>query len=52
MQEEVTSKTVALIVDGVKMSEQAFEKSVQKFLEEIQKSKQPRILICSPYRRQ
>jgi hypothetical protein len=25
------------------MSEQAFEKSVQKFLEEIQKSKQPRI---------
>jgi hypothetical protein len=43
MQEEVTGKTVALIVDGVKMSEQAFEKSVQKFLEEIQKSKQPRI---------
>jgi hypothetical protein len=43
MQEEVTGKTVALIVDGVKMSEQAFEKGVQKFLEEIQKSKQPRI---------
>ena len=43
MQEEVTGKTVALIVDGAKMSEQVFEKAVKKFLEEIQKSKQPKI---------
>lgn len=43
MQEEVTGKTVALIVDGAKMSEQLFEKAVKKFLEEVQKSKQPRI---------
>ena len=43
MQEEVTSKTVALIVDGAKMSEQVFEKAVKKFLEEVQKSRQPKI---------
>ena len=43
MQEEVTGKTVALIVDGAKMSEQVFEKAVKKFLEEVQKSKQPKI---------
>lgn len=43
MQEEVTGKTVALIVDGAKLTEQTFEKAVKKFLEEIQKSKQPKI---------
>ena len=43
MQEEVTGKTVALIVDGAKMSEQVFEKAVKKFLEEIKKSRQPKI---------
>ena len=43
MQEEVTGKTVALIVDGAKMSEQVFEKAVKKFLEEVQKSRQPKI---------
>ncbi len=43
MQEEVTNKTVALIVDGAKLTEQTFEKAVRKFLEEIQKSKQPKI---------
>ncbi len=43
MQEEVTGKTVALIISGTKLSEQVFEKAVKKFLEEIQKSKQPKI---------
>ena len=43
MQEEITNKTVALIVDGAKLTEQTFEKAVKKFLEEIQKSKQPKI---------
>lgn len=43
MQEEVTNKTVALIVDGAKLTGQTFEKAVKKFLEEIQKSKQPKI---------
>ena len=38
MQEEVTGRTVTLIVNGAKMSEQVFEKAVKKFLEEIQKS--------------
>lgn len=42
MQEEVTGKAVALIVDGVKMSEQVFEKALQKFLE-AQKNKSPKI---------
>lgn len=39
----MTGKTVALIVDGAKMSEQVFEKAVKKFLEEMQKSRQPKI---------
>ena len=43
MQEEVTGKTVTLIVNGAKMSEQVFEKAVKKFLEEIRKSRQPKI---------
>ena len=43
MQEEVTGRTVTLIVNGAKMSEQVFEKAVKKFLEEIQKSRQPKI---------
>lgn len=43
MQEEVTGKTVTLIVNGAKMSEQVFEKAVKKFLKEIQKSRQPKI---------
>ena len=43
MQEEVINKTVALIVDGAKLTEQTFEKAVKKFLEGIQKSKQPKI---------
>ena len=33
MQEEVTGKSVALIVDGTRMSEQVLEKALQKFLE-------------------
>ena len=33
MQEEVTGKSVALIIDGAKMSEQVLEKALQKFLE-------------------
>lgn len=40
MQEEVTGKAVALIIDSTKMSEQVFEKGLQKFLE-AQKSKSP-----------
>ena len=43
MQEEVTQGAVTLIVNGSKMTEQAFEKAVKKFLEEVQKSKQPKI---------
>jgi len=43
MQEEVTRETVALIISGTKLSEQVFEKAVKKFLEEIQKSRQPSI---------
>ena len=43
MQEEVTQGAVTLIVNGSKMTEQAFEKAVKKFLEEIQKRKQPKI---------
>lgn len=42
MQEEVTGKSVALIIDGVKMSEQVLEKALQKFLE-AQKNKSPKI---------
>ncbi|MEY8420994.1 PcfB family protein, partial [Oscillospiraceae bacterium 44-5] len=43
MQEEITGRTVTLIVNGSKMTEQVFEKAMKKFLEEIQKSKQPKI---------
>ena len=42
MQEEVTGKSVALIIDGAKMSEQVLEKALQKFLE-AQKNKSPKI---------
>lgn len=38
MQEEVTGKSVALIIDGAKMSEQVLEKALKKFLE-AQKNK-------------
>lgn len=41
MQEEVTGKSVALIIDGAKMSEQVLEKALQKFLE-AQKNKAPK----------
>ena len=42
MQEEVTGKSVALIIDGAKMSEQVLEKALQKFLE-AQKNKSPKM---------
>lgn len=42
MQEEVTGKSVALIIDGAKMSEHVLEKALQKFLE-AQKNKSPKI---------
>ena len=42
MQEEVTGKSVALIIDGAKMSEQVLEKALQKFLE-VQKNKSPKM---------
>ena len=42
MQEEVTGKSVALIIDGAKMSEQVIEKALQKFLE-AQKNKSPKM---------
>ena len=42
MQEEVIGKSVALIIDGAKMSEQVLEKALQKFLE-AQKNKSPKI---------
>ena len=42
MQEEITGKDVALIVDGTKMSEQMLEKALQKFLE-AQKNKSPKM---------
>lgn len=42
MQEEVTGKAVALIIDGAKISEQVLEKAMQKFLE-AQKNKSPKI---------
>ena len=42
MQEEVTGKAVALIIDGAKMSEQVLEKALQKFLES-QKNKSPKM---------
>ena len=42
MQEEVTGKSVALIIDGARMSEQVLEKALQKFLE-AQKNKSPKM---------
>lgn len=42
MQEEITGKSVVLIVDGAKMSERVLEKALQKFLE-VQKNKSPKI---------
>ena len=42
MQEEVTDKADALIIDGAKMSEQVLEKALQKFLE-AQKNKSPKL---------
>ena len=42
MQEEVTGKSVALIIDGAKMSEQVLEKALQKFLA-AQKNKSPKM---------
>ena len=42
MQEEVTGKSVALIIDSAKMSEQVLEKALQKFLE-AQKNKSPKM---------
>lgn len=42
MQEEITGKAVALIVDGTKMTEQVLEKALQKFLE-AQKHKSPQM---------
>ena len=42
MQDEVTGKAVALIIDGAKMSEQVLEKALQKFLE-AQKNKSPKM---------
>ena len=42
MQEEVTGKSVALIIGGAKMSEQVLEKALQKFLE-AQKNKSLRM---------
>lgn len=43
MQEEVTGKTIALIVDGAKMTERVFKQVVKKFLEEIRRSRKPTI---------
>jgi len=42
MQEEITGKSVVLIVDGAKMSERVLEKAIQKFLE-VQKNRFPKI---------
>ena len=41
MQEEVTGKAVALIVDGARMSEQVLEKAITAYLD-AQKNKQPK----------
>ncbi len=43
MQEEVTHGAVTLIVKGARLTEQTLEQAVKKFLEEVQKSKQPKI---------
>lgn len=42
MQEEVTGKSVALIVDGARMSEQVLEKAINAYLD-ARKNKQPKI---------
>lgn len=42
MQEEVTGKSVALIVDGARMSEQVLEKAINAYLDAL-KNKQPKI---------
>ena len=42
MQEEVTGKAVALIVDGARMSEQVLEKALNAYLD-ARKNKQPKI---------
>ena len=42
MQEEVTDKSVALIVDGARMSEQVLEKAINAYLD-ARKNKQPKI---------
>lgn len=42
MQEEVTGKSVALIVDGARMSEQVLERALKAYLD-AQKNKQPKI---------
>ena len=42
MQEEVTGKSVSLIVDGARMSEQVLEKAINAYLA-AQKNKQPKI---------
>ena len=42
MQEEVTGKSVALIVDCARMSEQVLEKAINAYLD-AQKNKQPKI---------
>ena len=42
MQEEVTGKSVALIIDGARMSEQVLEKAINAYLD-ARKNKQPKI---------
>ena len=42
MQEEVTGKSVALIVDGARMTEQVLEKAINAYLD-ARKNKQPKI---------
>ena len=42
MQEEITGKAVALIVDGARMSEQVLEKALNAYLD-AQKNKKPKI---------
>ena len=42
MQEEVTGKSIALIVDGARMSEQVLEKALNAYLD-ARKNKQPKI---------
>lgn len=40
MQEDVTNKAVALIINGAKLTEQTFEKAVKRFLEAQKNGKQ------------